>query len=433
MQNEYVPDKHMPYKFSSPLETAVLGDADLILVGGGLANGLIAWRLRMLRPSLRVLLLESGAALGGNHTWSFHDGDLGAAQHAWLAPLVACRWPRHSVSFPGRNRQLSTGYASITSDRFDTVLRGALQAWACTGVSVVGVTPRTATLADGRILRAQAVIDGRGVRSSAHLVLGFQKFLGQELRLTRPHGLDGPVLMDATVPQHDGYRFVYLLPFTADTLLIEDTFYADGHALDTDRLRANIAAYVEARGWAVAEQLREEQGVLPITLGGDVDAFWNEAQGVPQAGLSAGLFHPTTGYSLPDAVRLADRIAAWPDLAAGPLFDMLRAHAKAQWRAQGFFRLLNRMLFQAALPGDRWRVMQRFYGMPEPLIARFYAGRLRPLDKARILTGKPPVPLLAALRAALSSMPASGSRPVPGHTPPPATHDTRGLAQQDSR
>ena len=41
---------------------------DLILVGGGLANGLIAWRLRMQRPELNILLLESGERIGGNHT-----------------------------------------------------------------------------------------------------------------------------------------------------------------------------------------------------------------------------------------------------------------------------------------------------------------------------------------------------------------------------
>ncbi|MGE0744548.1 MAG: lycopene cyclase family protein, partial [Rhodospirillales bacterium] len=40
--------------------------ADLILVGGGLANGLIAYRLASLRTSLRVLVVEAGPSLGGN-------------------------------------------------------------------------------------------------------------------------------------------------------------------------------------------------------------------------------------------------------------------------------------------------------------------------------------------------------------------------------
>ncbi len=243
------------------------------------------------------------------------------------------------------------------------------------------------------------------------MALGFQKFLGQELRLAHPHGLDAPLLMDATVDQEDGYRFVYLLPFAPDTLLVEDTYYADGGEVDADALRARIAGYAAARGWQVAEVLREEQGVLPIVLSGDPEAEWRAAGGVPRSGLAAGLFHPTTGYSLPDAVRLADLVARLPDLAAPALFAALRDHALAQWRRRGFFRLLNRMLFLAAPPAARRRVMQRFYGLPEPLVARFYAARPTLADRVRILSGRPPVPVGAALRAALSGHLHEGDTP----------------------
>ena len=383
---------------SARLPAAAL-DADLILVGGGLANGLIAWRLRQVRPSLRVLLLESGKTLGGNHTWSFHDADLMPSEQAWLAPLVAHRWDGYSVSFPALDRELAGGYASVTSSHFDAVLQAALAGQVRVSTLVAAVSERTVTLTDGRVLRASAVIDGRGLRPSSHLRLGCQKFLGQELRLTQPHGLTQPVLMDATVRQQDGYRFIYLLPFSADTLLVEDTCYADGDQVDADRLRTNIASYVQSRGWTVAEVLREERGALPITLSGDVLGFWQSAGGIPCSGLAAGLFHATTGYSLPSAVRLADLIADLPNLASAPLFNAIRAHAVTEWQSQGFFRLLNRMLFQAARPNERWRVMQRFYGLPAPLIGRFYAARLSWLDKARILAGKPPVPIGAAWRA----------------------------------
>lgn len=44
--------------------------------------------------------------------------------------------------------------------------------------------------------------------------------------------------------------------------------------------------------------------------------------------------------------------------------------------------------------------MQRFYGLPDGLIQRFYAGRLTPLDKLRIVSGKPPVPVGQAIQAA---------------------------------
>lgn len=380
-------------------------DADLILVGGGLANGLIAWHLAAARPDWRVLLLEREPTLGGNHTWSFHDGDLTAAQHGWTAPLVEHRWAAHQVRFPARTRTLSGGYQSIGSQWFGAQLNARLGTWARTGVDVRDVTPDAVTLADGTRLAARAVIDGRGQRPSPHLRLGYQKFLGQEVRTDAAHGLIAPMLMDAAVEQREGYRFVYVLPLSANTLLIEDTFYTDGAALDADALRTGIADYASAQGWRIDAVLREEQGVLPIVLAGDCEAFWDDAQGVPRSGLSAGLFHPTTGYSLPSAVALAEHIAVtFPDLAqldAPALFAAVRAHALRRWRAQGFYRLLNRMLFQAAEPTERWRVMQRFYGLREPLIARFYAARSTRLDRLRILTGRPPVPLGAALRAAL--------------------------------
>lgn len=379
-------------------------DCDLLLVGGGLSNGLIALRLAQQRPDLRVIVLERGDTAGGNHTWSFHDADLEATQNAWVAPLVAHRWPAHDVRFPQRQRRVEGGYASIPSARFDAVLRERLGDRLVLGAEVRRLDARAVTLADGRVLTAGCVLDGRGARPGPHIALGFQKFLGQEIRTAAPHGLTEPVLMDATVDQHDAYRFVYLLPFTADTLLVEDTYYADGGDLDDAVLRERIAAYARSQGWRIAEVLREERGVLPIVLAGDMDAFWRDAaEGAVPVGLAAALFHPTTGYSLPDAVRLADLIAALPAVDVATVRAAVRGHALRAWRDRGFFRLLNRMLFRAAEPSRRWHVMQRFYGLPAPLIARFYAARPTLSDQLRILTGKPPVPLGAALRAALAT------------------------------
>lgn len=376
-----------------------MADADLILVGGGLANGLLAMRLRQQRPDLRLLLLEQGETLGGNHTWSFHQHDLSPTQHRWLKPLVGIHWPGYEVIFPDINRRLDSGYASIFSERFHQHLMAELGDGVRLRVAAVDVEPQRVRLASGEVLHAGAVIDGRGVRQTRQLALGFQKFLGQEVRLEQPHGLVEPIIMDASVAQHDGYRFVYVLPLSADTLLIEDTYYADGDAVALDTLRDNIARYASGRGWAIAEMLREEQGVLPIVLSGDLPAFWDEARGVPQTGLAAALFHPTTGYSLPDAVRLADHLIALDRWDAASLFEATRDYSLAQWRQRGFFRLLNRMLFMAGPADRRWAVMQRFYRLREPLIQRFYAADLTTWDRLRIVSGKPPVPVGEALRA----------------------------------
>lgn len=378
---------------------------DIILVGAGLANGLIALRLHQCQPALNVLLLEAGATPGGNHTWSFHQGDLSADQHAWLAPLVAHRWPDYDVFFPALARTVAGGYASVTSERFAEVISGALGNNLVTHASVSTLTPTSVTLEDGRTLEAGAVIDGRGYRPSPHLTVGLQAFLGQQWQLERPHGLTRPRLMDATVDQQGGYRFVYTLPLTATSLLIEDTHYIDRATLDSDQARRNIVHYAQAQGWGLKTLQREEQGNLPITLTGDPAAFWQAADGIAQSGLRGGLFHPTTGYSLPLAVMLADMVATQTHITSESLYRLIRGYAGLSWRRQRFFRMLNRMLFLAGPDDKRWQVMQRFYGLNDGLIARFYAGRLTLADQARILSGKPPVPVREALQAVLKQTP----------------------------
>ena len=99
---------------------------DYVLVGGGLQSALLVLALRARRPGARIALVERDSRLGGNHTWSFHEGDVGAAALAWLEPLVEHRWPSYDVRFPGLRRRLEIGYSSLTSPRLDAVVRGAL-------------------------------------------------------------------------------------------------------------------------------------------------------------------------------------------------------------------------------------------------------------------------------------------------------------------
>ncbi len=386
-------------------------DFDLILAGGGLANGLIALRLAARRPEVRVAIVERGETLGGNHTWSSFDADIMPEQVAWTAPLIEHRWDRYSIRFPDHGRTIRAGYRSSTSERLASAV-AASGATVLTGVPVVALTPTSVTLADQRVLTAGAVIDGRGqapqkVRDNGAgpaLDLRAQKFVGLEVELTAPHGLDGPVIMDATVPQHDGYRFVYTLPFGPRTVLVEDTYYSDGRDLAPDVLRARVMDYIAAQGWTVARVIREEVGVLPIGLGGDIGAFWDAGEaGMPVVGRRAALFNPITGYSFPDAVRTADLVAGLPDLTPTALYAALRHHSESTWEARKFYRFLTRMLFIAAEPSERYRVLQRFYRLDDGLVRRFYAGHSTALDKVRTLVGKPPVPIGRALGVLLSS------------------------------
>jgi len=243
-------------------------------------------------------------------------------------------------------------------------------------------------------LTARLVIDARG-GFPLDGPCGWQTFVGQDLELAAGHGLQRPILMDATVAQTGGYRFVYVLPWSPTRLLVEDTVYTDDAGLNPAEYRQRIDEYVRAQGWRVRSIVREEHGALPIPLGGD--GPMDQTDGVTRIGVRAGLFHPTTGYSLPDAAATADLLASLDLGDSAGVQRTLSAMAQERWRARGFFRLLNRLLFRAADPHRRVAVFEQFYQRPEPIVARFYAGRLSWLDRCRILSGRPPVPLSRAL------------------------------------
>ncbi|WP_156840436.1 lycopene beta-cyclase CrtY [Novosphingobium aquimarinum] len=372
---------------------------DIAILGGGLSGGLMALALAARRPELNVVVIERGERLGGAHVWSFFASDVADEDRALVDPFVVKAWDGYDILFPGRARRLTTPYRSTTSTALDRAVRAALPDGAIhCGVEVTAASATSVTLDDGRTIKAGAVIDARGPRALPHMIGGWQKFAGRLLRLSAPHGLVRPVVMDATVPQIDGYRFVYCLPFSDTEVFVEDTYYSDGPGLDVPRLHARIAEYAARRGWQVESHAMDETGVLPVVAGGDFEAFWRAAsQGPALAGARAGLFHPLTSYSLPDAVRFASVLSTLDSVSADALGTFTRDWAARHWRKGRFYRMLSRMLFGAAEPDQRWRVLARHYGLSEPLIERFYAGRSTRADMMRVLAGKPPVPIGSAV------------------------------------
>lgn len=384
---------------------------DLLLAGTGLANALVALRLASERPDLRVIALDRDTQLGAGRTWSFFSTDLSPAQTVWVAPLVAHAWDGYEVRFPGFRRVLTTGYCTLSAERIDRAVAAAIGSRLRRGADIMEVGPGNVALRDGTAWRAPAVLDGRGGRPSGALWLGWQKFVGQELRLAAPHGLERPIVMDATVPQIDGYRFIYVLPLAPDRLLVEDTRYSDTPALDREGMRAAVAEYADRQGWRPIGVEAEEQGALPLILDGDIEAFWAETPPLAApVGVRAALFHPVTSYSLPSAVALADDLVDVLPADTAALRQWIEARSKRVWRQQGFYRLLNRMLFLAGEPELRWKVFARFYTLPQPLIERFYAGRCTLPDRMRVLVGRPPVPFFNALGVVYPSI----ARPLHG-------------------
>jgi lycopene beta-cyclase len=362
---------------------------DYLLVGGGLQNALITEALLQLRPGARVGVIERGTQLGGNHTWCFHAADVPADATGLVEPFVVERWARQSVSFPTLERTLEEPYAALSSESVHRVLAGRAANGELSlhlGARAVRIGSNQVELESGTCLEAQVVIDARGPDSAeqAH-ALGFQKFVGLELEVRPGSGPSAPVLMDACVEQTDGFRFVYLLPFGRDRLLVEDTYFSDTPALDIPALRAGITRYAASRGIEAYRVLREEAGVLPLP--GRAPLATPARNGRFRGGYAGGWFHPATGYSFPLALRYALAIAKAEPSELGASLDRL---ALRELPNQRFAALLNRLLFRGLAPAQRYSAFERFYRLPVETIRRFYAHEATALDRTRIVCGRPP-------------------------------------------
>ena len=373
----------------------------LIIVGGGLAGCLAALCLAQRRPDIPLLLLESGTSFGGNHTWSFFDSDVPPAARDLIAALKPVRWPRHRVRFPGRERELAMAYNSVDSSALDALVKAQLPEGSWRLNAAVHALEPDAVVLGGERIAALGVIDARGPDGPMPgLELGWQKFVGIEFAAAAPEP-DCPMVMDATVPQIDGYRFVYVLPFTAERVLVEDTYYSDDPALDVAVVADRVRELARERG-LIGPELRQETGVLPILIGGDPAQFWPDNDPIARLGLRGGFFHATTGYSFNLALRLAVSLAERNEAFDGKtLAEWTRAQFVRHWQDMRFFRVLNRMLFGAAEADQRYRIFEHFYRLAPGLIARFYAGTPKGTDRMRILSGRPPVPIGAAIKALL--------------------------------
>lgn len=378
-----------------------------VVVGAGLSGLILAWRCLSSNPNVSVIIIDSNHIIGGDHTWSFNINDIESSLHEWIEPFIAHSWKKYDVKFKGYSRRLNIPYCTGNSNS----LRACVDPFIKSGrlklildTEVVKLTSFDVTILNGEKFTGDYIFDARGFTFDDNIKLGIQKFYGKTIETAKPHNLKYPIIMDATVSQHDGYRFIYCLPFGKNQILIEDTYYSDGLNFDQDKYNKRIDQYIEDNNWTEHKVIRVEKGILPITLA--IDSKLIEKRGLKnkepiKIGMRGNFYHPVTGYSFPDSVRLASKISRTINSCdKNKLVNLdleIRKYKLLLYRRDRYFRLLNRLLFKASSPSKRHLVLQRFYTLSESLIKRFYEGNLHKKDMLRILIGKPPVPVLRAL------------------------------------
>lgn len=376
-------------------------DADLIILGGGLAGLTLAARLARERSGPRVIVLEPRTTYQDDRSWCFWRPE----QHN-LSHLVSHQWKtwtfsdaagaivRHQV--PGLTYQYIRGssfYASSQNDIAESVRIDLQLGVQARSLTVCGDGVRVETSAGS--LLARQVIDTRPKATEAML---YQSFAGMEIESDQPLPYDPRevTLMGSLAADSEGLRFIYTLPLGPNRAIVEWTRFGT-KPIERDLLLRELEELLSDRGLSGVRRLRTEGGVLAMGLGRqDAPAL----SGVVNAGASGGALRAASGYGFL-------RIQRWADLCAERLLAGRDAvgHPREPWLRRTFDEI-----FLQAVRARPERTAEYFLalarGVSPSVLVRFLTDGARPADYARIISSLPWSPFLAQLAAPATFSPA---------------------------
>jgi lycopene beta-cyclase len=356
----------------------------VLIAGGGVSGCLAALALARHRPDVPLLIVEERDRFGGDGWQFLFRDELGRAERALVAPLVGEPWPGFYLAFPGMTRNLKVEVAGLRPGALHDAMIAALEPKQYRlGTKVAAVREDALELDGGQTVKAQAAIDARGAGNPSMLDLLHETRTERTIAVERPHGLDRPLLIDATVEQAGGLSFVQAFPLDPHRLRVAWVLVSE-RAHPNPAAEARLDHYLALRGWNAAKAEDAAAFVRPLPIGGDFEAFWRLG-GARSArlGLRGGFVAPASGRTGPDAARTALLLARQRDFSGPALHDVFQAEAKRLWRKRALQREFVAAL-AAAPPDARRPIAERLHALGPSEIVRFHADRLGPLERARL-------------------------------------------------
>ncbi len=381
-----------------------------VILGAGCAGLSFCYYLLEAGVEDPVLILDQKTSFADDRTWCFWD-----VEPTPFSRSATKSWGSWSLHAEGRtivHRTERYPYRCLTAvDFYEHALKSIAERGNVTlrlGEAVEGYKAhggRVYVRTEAATYTARHVLDGRGLppgspvfeEARREAVWVPQKFLGLRLRTRKPV-FDPRVctLMDFSVAQERGLRFVYVLPFTEREALVENVYLAEAR-ISPEEHRRELAEYLGSRLGLSPEDYvvdGEERGYIPMT---DYRFPRRLGEGVYSAGMLGGGSRPSTGYTFLRTQRYCRALAA--DLAAGR-----EPSVKLDARRYGvldavFLRFM--LLYPERCPGVYRRM---FAGVPAEALVRFLTEKSGAGDDLRLVGAMPKLPFLGvAARAVLNT------------------------------
>jgi lycopene beta-cyclase len=346
-----------------------------------------------------ITLVDSRTGFTDDRTWCFWDVQPHPYRH-----LIRERWSSWTFAGRGavhRQRSLAMPYCHLPASSFYDDVLGRIRAAAnCTlllgtTVGAVDGRPGAVTVATSAgELTATHCFDALGTGGPtwgpAMPAPGpgtlAQRFLGWFVQAPQPVFDPSCVtLMDFDVTPNGELRFMYVLPFSATSALVEDTSIGH-HGVGPEASRNEIRRYLRGHlGVDDVTVAREEHSVLPMIAGTPAQP----AAPVIPVGTAAGALRPSSGYAFVRTQLQVGRIARAVAIGAPTAVPVERRREA----------LLDRV-FLEALQEDPAGFAQHMLSIGRNLagdrFARFMMDAASPADVAAMVAALPKRSLLRA-------------------------------------
>lgn len=276
---------------------------DYIIAGAGCAGRSLAVHLLpLLQEKQQTLLLVD---ISFNHlqnkTWCYWETGTGIFE-----PIIYQQWDHLSVISQDEKITLDISpyqYKMIRSADFyaytQDLLSASPQVTLLSGnINYIGNKDTAASIIiDDREYNARYVFNSlpttirQQQRKYSYLL---QHFKGWKIKTSQPaFNPSEATLMDFSIPQTTGTEFVYMLPVSEDTAMIEYTVFS-ATTLQESEYKNKLTAYIKHHlGISAFMILEEESGIIPMTD----HPFPTTDRRIIPIGTTGGMTKPSSGYT----------------------------------------------------------------------------------------------------------------------------------------
>ncbi|MBP7990405.1 MAG: hypothetical protein KAY88_01890 [Sediminibacterium sp.] len=366
---------------------------DYIITGAGLAG--LSLLMRMMQhpffDTAQILVIDAAQKNTNDRTWCFWE-----KENDIFEPIVIKKWDHVSFIAPSYTNELNLSpftYKMIRGiDLYSYVLEKAAtknNISFCTervlavhsdndGAKVV---LENQTLTASKIFNSILFEPANVLAQKASDYFLWQHFKGFEIKTATPVFNDAvATLMDFTVDQVDGTTFMYVMPTSPTTALVEYTLFTP-NILEEEKYDKAITEYIQKTYGSIDyEVTHHEFGQIPMTNYSFVEGAGN----LINIGVAGGQVKGSSGYAFHFIQEKTKTIVT--DLVAGK--NPLRARTFTQKKFQLYDSVLLRVLQDQKLDGATI-FTAIFSNNPPDRVFRFLNNESSLLDDLHIMSSVP--------------------------------------------